>query len=334
MVKDAQLILTGDIGGTNTRLALFRQVAGQLQCQHHATYPSADYDSLEQIIVAFIASQSEPSAQVHSACLGVAGVVINGRCNATNLPWVMDEAELAAHCQLSTVRLINDLQAAAHGVLALDEHDFVDLNPHAQLNPVGNRAVIAAGTGLGEAILYWDGEHYHPFATEGGHCDFASADQLQDDLLIWLRARWGAHISYERIVSGPGLQEIYHWLIASEREQEQSAIRSRMRSQNASAVITETALAQQDPACEQALQLFIRIYAQEAGNMALKSLATGGVYLAGGIAPKILPALQSALFLQSWLDKGRFSTLLQKIPVKVVVHPQVSLIGAARFLLG
>jgi len=327
--KGERLILTGDIGGTNTRLALFKTFEGQLHCHHHTTYSSADYRSLGQIVNEFMADQSE---HVDSACFGVAGVVTNGRCDTTNLPWIMDESELATHCQLTTVRLINDLEAAAHGVLALDEHDLVELNPNAHPNPVGNRAVLAAGTGLGEAILYWDGAQYHPFATEGGHSDFAPADQLQDDLLIWLRTRWGAHVSYERILSGPGLQEIYSWLITSERGSEQSAIRSRMRTQNASAVISEAALAQQDPACEQALQLFIRIYAQEAGNMALKSLATGGVYLAGGIAPKILPALQSTLFLQSWLDKGRFSTLLQKIPVKVVVHPQVSLIGAARFL--
>ncbi|MEE9346145.1 MAG: glucokinase [Methylococcales bacterium] len=330
MAKDARLILTGDIGGTNTRLALFTVFEDQLHCQHHATYPSADYDSLEQIVDEFMATQAE---QVESACFGVAGVVTNGRCDATNLPWIMDESELAAHCQLTTVRLINDLEAAAHGVLALDENDLVELNPNAHPDPVGNRAVLAAGTGLGEATLYWDGAQYYPFATEGGHCDFAPADQLQDDLLIWLRTRWGAHVSYERILSGPGLQEIYSWLITSEREPEQPAIRSRMHMQNASAVISEAALAQQDSACEHALQLFIRIYAQEAGNMALKSLATGGIYLAGGIAPKILPALQSELFLQSWLSKGRFNTLLENIPVKVVVHPQVSLIGAAHCLL-
>ena len=334
MAKDARLVLTGDIGGTNTRLALYSQSEGQLHCQHHATYSSADYRSLEQIIDEFIAFKSEQSGHVHSACFGVAGVVINGRCDATNLPWVMDEGELAAHCQLTTVRLINDLEAAAHGVLALDDNDFVDLNPHTQHNPVGNRAVIAAGTGLGEAILYWDGVQYHPFATEGGHTDFAPADQLQDDLLISLRSRWGGHVSYERILSGSGLQDIYRWVIASGQEQEQSAIQLAMQSNNAAAVISDAALAQQDPACEQALQLFIRIYAQEAGNMALKSLATGGIYLAGGIAPKILPALQTEWFLQSWLNKGRFNSLLENIPVKVVVHPQVSLIGAAGYLLG
>jgi glucokinase len=330
LAKDARLILTGDIGGTNTRLALFSTVEDQLHCRHHATYSSADYDSLEQIVNEFMAAQTE---QVESACFGVAGVVTNGRCDATNLPWIMDEGELAAHCQLTTVLLINDLEAAAHGVLALDDNDLVELNPHAQPNPVGNRAVLAAGTGLGEATLYWDGVQYHPFATEGGHCDFAPADQLQDELLIWLRTRWGTHVSYERILSGPGLYDIYSWLIASGQHQEQSAIRSAMQSSNVAAVISDAALAQQDSACEQALRLFIHIYAQEAGNMALKSLATGGIYLAGGIAPKILPALQSEWFLQSWLSKGRFNSLLENIPVKVVVHPQVSLIGAACCLL-
>jgi glucokinase len=258
---DSTLILTGDIGGTNTRLALFKRVAGHLQCQHHTTYPSAQYSSLEDIVEAFIASQPE---QVDSACLGVAGVVINGRCDATNLPWIMDENNLASHCKLKTVRLINDLEAAAHGVLELDEKDFVDLNPHADHHSQGNRAVIAAGTGLGEAILYWDGVHYHPFATEGGHSDFAPADQQQDELLNWLRARWGRHVSYERIVSGPGLVDIYRWLIESGQQPQQSAIQKAMEIGDTASVISETALARKDPACEQALQLFIRIYAQEA----------------------------------------------------------------------
>jgi glucokinase len=326
---DSTLILTGDIGGTNTRLAVFKRVAGHLQCQHHTTYPSAQYSSLEDIVEAFIASQPE---QVDSACLGVAGVVINGRCDATNLPWIMDEGELKSQCQLTTVRLINDLEAAAHGVLALGENDFVDLNPHADQNPKGNRAVIAAGTGLGEAILYWDGIQYHPFATEGGHSDFAPADQQQDALLVWLRARWGEHVSYERIVSGPGLQDIYRWIVESGPQPEQEAILVAMQNNDPASIISAAALAQKDPACEQALQLFICIYAQEAGNLTLKSLATGGIYLAGGIAPKILPVLQST-FLKTWLNKGRFSGLLKSTPVKVVTHPKVSLIGAANFLL-
>jgi glucokinase len=328
LTSNSQLILAGDVGGTNTRLAIFRQVSGQLYCQHHAIYPSVNFSSLEQIIVEFIASQSE---QVDSACIGVAGVVINGRCDATNLPWVMDESKLASYCQLTTVRLINDLEAAAHGVLALSDNDFVDLNPHADHNPQGNRAVIAAGTGLGEAVIYWDGSQYHPFATEGGHSDFAPTDQQQDDLLIWLRERWGGHVSYERIVSGPGLVDIYRWLIESSQHPEQPTVMRAMGDGDPASVISEAALAQKDPACEQALQLFIRIYAQEAGNLALKSLATGGIYLAGGIAPKILPILQTR-FLNTWLNKGRFAGLLKGTPVKVVTHPQVSLIGTAKFL--
>ncbi|HFD13370.1 MAG TPA: glucokinase [Crenotrichaceae bacterium] len=323
------MILAGDVGGTNTRLALVRRVRSRFYCEAHTTFPSADYASLEQIINAFKAANT---VEVDSACIGVAGVVLNRRCDATNLPWVLDEQELASTCQLTTVRLINDLEAAAYGILVLGDTDFVDLNPHAQHNPDANKAVIAAGTGLGEAVMFWDGSHYHPFATEGGHCDFAPADQQQDALLEWLRHRWNSHVSYERIISGPGLLDIYRWLIESGRQQEKPHIQAAMQRHDPGSVISETAIAKRDPGCEQALHLFVQIYAQEAGNLALKSLATGGIYLAGGIAPKILPALQTDAFLQHWLAKGRFADLLRNIPVKLVLHPHVSLFGAANYL--
>ncbi len=326
----SNLYLAGDIGGTNTRLAIYKLSEGQFECLQHEVFANSDHESLEDVIDVFRSSYFE---QIDLACFGVAGVVLNGHCDATNLPWVLDEAELSDHCKIATVRLINDLEAAAHGVLALGSADSIELNPNAHINPVGNRAVIAAGTGLGEAIMYWDGAHFHPFATEGGHSDFAPADQQQHDLLCWLRSRWGEHVSYERIVSGPGLVDIYRWLIESGQYSEQRGITAAMESDDPGSVVSSLALAKNDLACEQALQLFVQIYAQEAGNLALKSLATGGIYLAGGIAPKILPALQSDRFLQSWLNKGRFSEMLQAMPVKVVTHPQVSLIGAVHCLL-
>ncbi len=330
MENNTDLYLAGDVGGTNTRLAIFRHDQGQFKCLQHASFANADYDSLEQIIDQF---RSVTFEQVESACIGVAGVVSNGRCDATNLPWMLDETELASHCNVAIVRLINDLEAAAHGILALAPSDCIDLNPHADKNPVGNCAVIAAGTGLGEAVIYWDGKQYHPFATEGGHSDFATADHQQHELLCWLRKRLGDHVSYERIVSGPGLVDIYHWLIESGQYSEQTAIKSAIAKDDPASIISNAGLTKKDAACEQALQLFVKIYAQEAGNLALKSLSTGGIYLAGGIAPKILPALQSNVFIQSLLNKGRFSDLLKAMPVKVVTHPQVSLIGAARFLM-
>lgn len=325
-----RVILAGDVGGTNTRLALYQTAVGRLQYLSHENYPCVKYESFEQIIDEFLSSRSE---KIDAACIGVAGPVLQGRCDATNLPWVLDESELAAHLHLSTVLLINDLEAAAHGVLALDDNDFVELNPHAYHNPAGNRAVIAAGTGLGEAVIFRNGDHFYPFATEGGHCDFAPTDSEQDRLLSWLRERWGEHVSYERVVSGPGLVDIYRWLLDSGQHTEQGVIKDAMRTGDPASVISEAALAGKDDNCVSALQLFVRIYAQETGNLVLKSFSTGGVYLGGGIAPKILPALQSDNFMHSWLNKGRFSGLLKSIPVKVVQHPQVALIGAASYLL-
>ena len=329
MANAAEMILAGDVGGTNTRLTLYKLVNGCFQSQCQAVYLSADYESLEQIIADFTA---EITNRIDRACIGVAGVVINGRCAATNLPWIVDEAELSCRFHLSTVRLINDLEAAAYGVLALEGTDFVELNPDCKSDQQGNRAVIAAGTGLGEAVIAWGGAGYHPFATEGGHSDFAPVDRQQDALLHWLRSRWGNHVSYERIVSGPGLVDIYRWLLETCSNPEQTVNLANVEAENLAAAISSTALAGNNAICEQALQLFVRIYAQEAGNLALKSLATGGVYLAGGIAPKILPALQSDTFLQAWLNKGRFSGLLKSISVKVVQHPQVSLLGAASYI--
>lgn len=329
MQIDVNLILAGDVGGTNTRLALITSVQGSYQCIKHEVYLCSKFDSLIQIIHDFCA---ELDTKPKQACIGVAGVVINGRCDATNLPWILDEAELAAECHFSTVRLINDLEAAAYGVLTLDNEYLVDINPHADQTQQGNCAVIAAGTGLGQAVLYYDGKHHHPFATEGGHCDFAPADDMQYELLKWMRERWGAHVSYERIVSGPGLVDVYRWLIESEKSPELPETQSAMQTNDSAAVISMQAQNKLDPACQQALSMFVQIYAQEAGNLALKSLSRGGVYLAGGIAPKILPVLKTETFLQHWLNKGRFSGLLKSIPVRVVTHPQVALIGAANCL--
>ncbi|MCH9698625.1 MAG: glucokinase [Gammaproteobacteria bacterium] len=323
------MILAGDVGGTNTRLALFRANQDACLCLKHEAYLCSKYDSLVQIIHEFCAGLDK---QPDQACIGVAGVVIKGRCDATNLPWVLDESELASACNFSTVKLINDLEAAAYGVITLDSEYLVDINPYANQQQQGNQAVIAAGTGLGEAVLYFDGNRYHPFATEGGHCDFAPADDKQYELLLWMRERWGAHVSYERIVSGPGLVDIYRWLIDTAQFPELLETQAAVQLQDFAAVISLQAQQKQDPACQQALTLFVQIYAQEAGNLALKSLARGGVYLAGGIAPKILPVLQTDEFLRNWLNKGRFSSLLKSIPVRVVTHPQVALIGAANCL--
>ncbi|HLF96576.1 MAG TPA: glucokinase [Methylococcaceae bacterium] len=317
-------LLAGDIGGTKTRLALYFIVQGELRLQRERTYPSARYDSLESILGDFLAGDDPPSA----ACFGVAGPVENGRCRTTNLPWLVDAAQLAATLGIPDVALLNDLEATALGLLHLPPQAFRGLQPGTDGAP-GTMAVIAAGTGLGEAILYWDGFRHHALPTEGGHTDFAPNDEWEDGLLAWLRHRLGGHVSYERILSGPGLHTLYEYLREAESAPESPDLRARLEREDPAAVIAELGLSGQASLCREALRRLARIYGAEAGNLALKSLARGGVILAGGIAPKILPALTDGTFLEGFLAKGRFRTLLEQLPVRIALDPAAPLLGAA-----
>jgi glucokinase len=323
------MILTGDIGATNTRLAFVANEGGRLSIVHHDTYPSADYHSLEQILQAFIAAQHE--APISYACFGVPGPVKNGRCETTNLPWVVDAHSLAQQLHIDAVTVINDLEATAYGVTLLPSSDLVTLHAGAA-DAVGNAAVIAAGTGLGEAGLFWDGRDYQPFASEGGHTDFAPRDELEIELLRYLITRFG-HVSYERLLSGPGLYNIYQFLRDTGRETEPDWLAEELSTQPAPQVISQAALEGRSALCGHALHLFTSIYGAEAGNLALKVMATGGIFLAGGIAPSILPALQAPAFLTAFFAKGRMRPVLEAIPVRVVCNEQVALFGAARCAL-
>jgi glucokinase len=261
------------------------------------------------------------------ACFGIAGPVHNGRVETSNLPWIIDQSRLAKQIQLPATLLINDLEASAWGIGALSAEDLVPLNRVAQ--SVGNQAVIAPGTGLGEAGLYWNGSQHQVFACEGGHTDFAPQGDLQIELLRFLAARYG-HVSYERILSGPGLVNVYEFLRAKGCGDEPAGFAEQLGQGDAAAAISRAALDSTNGLAEQALDLWISVYGAEAGNLALKAMATGGIFLAGGISPKILGRLQGPLFMRAFLEKGRLRPLLESISVQVITNDKAGLLGAAR----
>jgi len=315
--------LAGDIGGTKTLLRIFEAGGGILA---ERRFDSAAFASLEQVVAAFLSDF--PSLSLAAACFGVAGPVEGGRANITNLPWQIDEASIAAEFRIPQVRLVNDFQAVAYGIEALENRDLATLQA-GEPQECGVRAVIGAGTGLGEGFMVWQGGHYEAFPSEGSHADFAPADALQIELLRYLIARYG-HVSYERLLSGPGLVNIFEFLCDSLGQQATAALQSTMQAGDPAAAISDCALRGEDGLAVSALDLFARIYGAEAGNLALKVLARGGVYIAGGIAPHIMGKLEDSEFLRAFADKGRFAGLLGDIPVHVVLNPKVGLMGAAR----
>lgn len=321
-------ILAGDIGGTKTSLALYEVKENSLILQEHRQYASRDFSTFTEILIDFEHRISK--IRVDAACFGIAGPVIDGRCRTTNLPWDISASDLQIHLNTGKVRLLNDLEATAYGMLYLSEDEFFDLNPNAA-TVSGNCAVIAAGTGLGEAMLFWDGMHYNPIGCEGGHCDFASATAQQDELLKWMRQRYGGHVSFERILSGPGITALYEFLAQSGYAPQPQEMIHIAQEMDRSAMISECALERNDPLCSETLRLFAEIYGAEAGNLALKSMSLGGVYIGGGIAPKILPVMTSHVFMNAFADKGRFEELLRSMQVKISLNPETALLGAAHF---
>jgi glucokinase len=319
------MILAGDIGGTHARLAIYDIKQGHFELLTSTTFPSQQYSGLDEIVVEFVKTTGIRPAQ---ACFGVAGPVTNGSVVASNLPWVVESARLAHELKLSQAALINDLEATGWGIGALESNDLVPLNNVAP-NEQGNQAVIAAGTGLGEGGLYWDGTRHHVFASEGGHCDFAPLDDIQVELFQYLRRRF-SHVSYERVLSGPGLVNIFDFLRDTGRGTPPDWLVAEMAEHDAAAAISRSALAGKCPMCEQALNIFVAIFGAEAGNLALKIKSTGGMFLAGGIAPKILPKLTSSAFLEAFLDKGRLRKLMEIIPINVITNDKLALLGAAR----
>jgi glucokinase len=319
------MILAGDIGGTNTRLALVEATNDELKIVAEKTFPSRERTSLEAALAEFL---SLHSCDLTSASFGIAGPVREGRCEATNLPWVVDSKAVAKRLHLKRVGLINDLEANAYGLAVLRSKDFVVLNKGAR-NARGNMAIISAGTGLGEAGMYWDGKMHRPFPSEGGHTDFAPRNHLEIELLDYSLKRY-RRVSYERLVSGPGLVNVYQFLRDTGKAGEPPWLAEKIRHGEAAPIISEHALDGKSLLCIQALEIFVSLYGAEAGNLALKVMAIGGVFLGGGIAPKIVEKLREAEFMNAFTAKGRMRPLLQDIPVKVIMNPKTALLGAAR----
>jgi glucokinase len=319
------MILAGDIGGTNARLAYFQPQNGRFQLVSERIFPSREHRGLGEIVTRFL---DESGTRPEAACFGVAGPVRNGRVETSNLPWVIEQSVLANQVHLAATLLINDLEAIAWGMGALGPEDLVTLNPGAG-SVAGNQAVVAPGTGLGEAGLFWDGNRHHVFACEGGHTDFAPQGDVQIELLRFLTKRIG-HVSYERILSGPGLVNVYEFLCASGCGKETEELAAAIKSGDPAAAISRAALDGKDPLATKALDLWISVYGAEASNLALKIMSTGGMFLAGGISPKILPRLSGTVFIDAFLNKGRMRALVESMPVHVVTNEKVGLLGAAR----
>ena len=319
------MILAGDVGGTKTGLALYRREARGLLRSRMATYRSGEHAGLEPILRDFL---SEGGA-VERACIGVAGPVEDGRCRLTNLDWEVDEASLRRTLGVREAYLINDLQATASSLPFLRESDRAMLQK-GEADPRGNMAVLAAGTGLGEGFLVGSVAGYSPLASEGGHVDFAPRDEREMRLHAFLRAKYG-HVSVERVLSGPGLHDVYRYLREEERMAEEPGIAIEVAGTDPARAIVRHGLAGGPGACAEALRIFCSLYGAEAGNLVLQYLATGGVFLGGGIAPAILPALRRGEFLTAFHDKGRMRNLLSRVPVMVILDPAAPLLGAASF---
>jgi glucokinase len=312
------VILAGDVGGTNTRLGL---MDSEKALRVSAIYKSRSHDSLEQIIAAFLAANP---ATLDAACIGVAGPVKDNRAVVTNLPWAVDARELADGLSLPKTVVINDHEATAWGISMLAPQDFAILNPGK--SAMGSAAVIAAGTGLGQAALFWNGSEHVPMPSEDGHSDFAPRNRLEIELLQYLQMKLGKRVSYERALSGPGLVNIYSFLRDTRRHEEPEWLAKRLAAGTAPAEIT--AAADQCALADHAVELFVSIYGAAAGNVALHFMATAELYVGGGIAPKIIARLKSKTFLDSYLDKGRLSPLLSSIPVSVIMNDKAGLLGA------
>ena len=319
------MILAGDVGGTKVHLALYDFIGGKLEYTRDKQYPAKEYSGLEEIVKAFLGAD-----KVSAACFGVPGPVRDGRLRLTNLPWTLDSRELAAGLVIDHVFLINDLEANGYGVAELSPDQIYSLS-EGDAGQIGNRALIAAGTGLGEGILAWNGHIHVPYPSEGGHVDYAPRNEDEIDLLRFLKQKYNGRISFERVVSGMGLTNIYEFLREVRGVEEPAWLAERIAEQDPYAVITELALAAKSEICEKALDMFVSAYGAESGNLALKVLSVGGLYVGGGIAPRILEKLKDGTFMKAFTDKGRLSQLLINMPVRIILESKAALLGAAAY---
>ena len=320
------MILAGDIGGTKSHLALFSESADGLTFVREGLFHSQTFKSIEDLVTLFV----DKDVDLAAVALGIPGPVVEGRAQATNLPWSVDSVSLRGVLHIDHVLLLNDLEATAHGIATLTSEQLRTVN--AGVVKPGNMALIAAGTGLGEAVLHWDGQQHWPSPSEGGHSDFSPRNALEIELLQWLIAQFG-HVSWERILSGPGLGNLYRFLRDTGKAPEDATVAKRMAAADPNAVITELGMAGSDPLCARTVDLFVTLYGSEAGNLALKSLSLGGFYVGGGIAPRMAKKFTEAEFFEGFRDKGRMEKLLLTMPVYVILDPNTGLYGAAAFAL-
>jgi glucokinase len=318
------IILAGDVGGTKTNMAFFEIQNDRLVATVEAQYVSREYASFDQLAKRFL---TEHPQQADYACFGVAGPCRHGVCKAMNLPWIVEARKLRVELNVPSVTVINDLEATAYSIPVLSPTDFAVIQPGAT-DADGNAAVIAAGTGLGEAGLFWDGRRHRPFACEGGHGDFAPRDSLEVGLFEFLHDELG-YVDWEQVLSGPGLHNLYRYLRTRPNAKPSQSVADEMLKNDPPAVISQAATEGRCPVCVEALHLFVSLYGAESGNFALKMMATGGLYVGGGIAPKILKAMTSGTFSEAFANSGRLRAVLEQIPVHVILTNNAALLGAA-----
>jgi glucokinase len=325
------MILAGDVGGTKVHLALYNFVGGQLGLVREHKFPSGEYASLDEVVKAFQAQAGEKE-EIVAACFGCPGPVRDGRLKLTNLPWTLDERELEKSVGIKHIFLINDLEANGYGIPELAPDKVFTLH-EGDAAAVGHRGLVSAGTGLGEALLIWDAktQRHRPLASEGGHCDFAPRDDREIALLQYLRRTLKGRVSFERVVSGIAIKGVYEFLRDDQKMDEPAWLRERMEKEDPNAVIGQCGEDGSSEICAETLRMFVSAFGAEVGNVALKVLAMGGMYVGGGIAPKILKTLEGGEFMRAFLDKGRLSPLLEAIPVRVILDETCALLGAAAF---
>ena len=317
------MILAGDVGGTKVVLALFEDLKTRKKFKEER-FASKDFSNFNDIVNVFLPKD----ISISCACFGIAGPIVDNKCHATNLPWVIDGLKLQTSLKTPSVFLINDLEANAWGTFVLQDEEFCVLN--AGTGKQGNRALISAGTGLGEAGFYFDGKNHHPFPSEGGHSDFAPNTEEEIEIWRYFKQKF-EHVSFERLLSGNGIGNIYRFFVEVKKMPELAEVKQKMRTEDLAKVISEFGTSKKCPICVKTLETFVSIYGEEAGNLALKFLSLGGIFIGGGIAPKILEILKNGLFMKAFMDKGRFKTLLSGMRVQVILNPETALLGAAEY---
>ncbi len=327
MNGNKSIVLAGDVGGTKTNLALYSAAGDDAQLIREGNFHSANYSSAQDVILEFLGDDHANKPSI--ICLGVAGPVVQGKVEMPNLPWFINSDDIITATGIKNVSLLNDLEATAYGLAALDDDDFITIYSGSG-HGGANMAIIAPGTGLGEGGLYWNGTSYHPFATEGGHSDFSPRSELDIELFQYLSKKYEI-VSWERVISGPGIHDIYQFLIDVKKREEGEWIKDLMTKEDPSAVISEAGLEEKDPACVETMQLYIRYLARESCNLVLKLKATGGLFLGGGIPPRITALLQQNVFYDNFINCDRMQHLIRKTPVKIILNNKTALLGAAYF---